>query len=103
MPCPLEKKLKLYWWGQASVEPHSGVRPWYRIFLTFWNLSVSAILLLTFGGFKLIEAIIEDPAIDKTLKAGLLFGIAAIAILLVSVLRERLHIRKKDRYKDVRR
>jgi len=69
-----------------------------------WILfSVAAILLLIYGGFKAIEEIIKDPAMGVIFKAGLLILIAALAILFVSVLRERLYFWKKDRYKDVRR
>lgn len=65
--------------------------------------SVAGVLLLVYGGFKLIEEIITDPTVDMVLKAGLLGLIGGLAILLVSVLRERIYFRKKDRYKDVRR
>lgn len=65
--------------------------------------SVAAILLLIYGGFKMIEEIITDPTIGMLLKGGLLMLIAGLAILFVSILRERLFIQKKDRYKDVRR
>lgn len=66
-------------------------------------LSVAAILLLIYGGFKAIEEIIKDPTMGVIFKAGLLILIAALAVLFVSVLRERLYFWKKDRYKDVRR
>jgi len=66
-------------------------------------LSISGILLIIFGGFKMIEDIIKDPTIGLMLKAGLLIFIAAFAVLFVSVLRERIYLRKKNRYKDVRR
>ncbi len=69
-----------------------------------WILfSVSAILLLIYGGFKAIEEIVKDPTVGTILKAGLLVLIAGLAVLFVSVLRERLYFWKKDRYKDVRR
>ena len=69
-----------------------------------WILfSLAAILLLIYGGFKAIEEIVRDPTVDVILKGGLLVLIAGLAILLVSVLREKLYFRKKDRYKDVRR
>jgi predicted anti-sigma-YlaC factor YlaD len=69
-----------------------------------WILfSVAAILLLVYGGFKAIEEIVKDPTVGVILKAGLLALIAGLAVLLVSVLRERLYFWKKDRYKDVRR
>ncbi len=65
--------------------------------------SVSAILLVIYGGFKLIEEIITDASVGVLLKAGLLALIAGLAILLVSVFRERLHFWQKDRYRNVRR
>jgi predicted anti-sigma-YlaC factor YlaD len=71
---------------------------------TGWIIfSLAAVLLLIYGGFKAIEEIIKDPTVDIILKAGLLALIAGLAILLVSVLREKLYFWKKDRYKDVRR
>ena len=66
-------------------------------------LSVAAIILLIYGGFKLIEEIIQDPTVDVVLKVGLVALIGGLAILFVSVLRERLYLRKKDPYKDIRR
>lgn len=69
-----------------------------------WILfSAAAILLLIYGGFRLIERFIKDPTVDIILKAGLLALIAGLAVLFVSVLRERIHFWKRDRYKDVRR
>jgi len=65
--------------------------------------SVAAILLTIYGGFKLIEEMIKDPNIETMLKAGLLVLIAGLAILFVSVLRERLHFWQKDRYRNIRR
>jgi hypothetical protein len=64
---------------------------------------VAAILLTIYGGFKLIEEMIKDPDIETILKVGLLALIAGLAILFVSVLRERIYFWKRDRYKDVRR
>ena len=66
-------------------------------------LSVAAIILFIFCGFKLIEKIIENPQVEFVFKLGLVLLIIGLAILLVSVLRERLYFWKKDRYKDVRR
>ena len=69
-----------------------------------WVLfSVASILLLIYGGFKLVESLVKDPTVDIILKAGVVVLIAGLAILFVSVLRERIYFRKKDRYKDVRR
>lgn len=65
--------------------------------------SVAAVSLAIYCGFKAIEELIKDPSIEITLKIGLLTLIAGLAILFVSILRERLYFWRRDRYKDVRR
>ena len=55
------------------------------------------------GEQKSIECIIKDPAVEIILKLGLIGIIIGLALLLVSIIRERLWFYKKDRYKDVRR
>ena len=66
-------------------------------------LSVSGMVLLFYTGYMMIEEIIHDETLSWVFKGALLAFIAALSVLLVSVLRERLNNRKKDRYKDVRR
>jgi predicted anti-sigma-YlaC factor YlaD len=71
---------------------------------TGWILfSVAAIALLIYGGFELIEGIIADRTVGVLMKAGLLALMGGLAILLVSVARERVYFWSRDRYKDVRR
>jgi predicted anti-sigma-YlaC factor YlaD len=105
------QKLKAITDEVALVEPED------RIWQDYWNgiynriersigwiiFSVAAILLAIYGGFKLIEEIVTDAAVGMLLKLGLLVLIVGLAILFVSVLRERLYFWQKDRYKDVRR
>jgi predicted anti-sigma-YlaC factor YlaD len=105
------QKLKAITDEVALVEPED------RIWQDYWNgiynriersigwiiFSVAAILLAIYGGFKLIEEIVTDAAVGMLLKLGLLALIVGLAILFVSVLRERLYFWQKDRYKDVRR
>ena len=93
------------------------VEPEDRIFQDYWSgiynrierslgwiiFSVSAILLAIYGGFKLIETIVTDATVGMLLKIGLLTLIIGLAILFVSVLRERIYFWSKDRYRNVRR
>jgi len=102
---------------KAITDEVTLVEPEDRIWQDYWNgiynriersvgwivFSVAAILLTIYGGFKLIEDIIKDATVAMLLKVGLLALIAGLAILFVSVLRERLHFWQKDRYKNVRR
>jgi len=97
--------------GVTLMEPED--RIWEQYWTSIYNriergigwilFSVAAILLMIYGGFKAIEEIIRDATIGLILKCGLLALIAGLAVLFVSVLRERLYFWKRDRYKDVRR
>ena len=69
-----------------------------------WMISsIAALLLFVYGSWTAIERIIRDPAVGLFLKIALLALIAGVAILFVSVLRERLFFWKRERYKDLRR
>jgi predicted anti-sigma-YlaC factor YlaD len=105
------KKLKEITDGVAFVEPEDRVwnEYWGGVYNRFergtgWVLfSVAAIALLIYGGFELIERIIEDRTVGVLMKVGLLALIGGLAILFVSVARERVYFWSRDRYKDVRR
>ena len=64
-------------------------------------LSIGAIVLLFYGGYKIVEGIIENPTTPLFLKVGILISLAGIVILFVSLLREQLFVRKRERYKEV--
>ena len=102
---------------KAITDEVTLVEPEDRIWQEYWDgvynrcergigwivFSVAGILLAIYGGFRAIEEIIKDPDVEGILKVGLLAFIAGVAILFVSVLRERIYFWKKDRYRDVRR
>ena len=64
-------------------------------------MSIGAMILLFFGGYKMVEGIIIDPEIPLLLKVGILAVMAGAVILLVSFGRERLFVNKRERYKEV--
>jgi predicted anti-sigma-YlaC factor YlaD len=66
-------------------------------------MSVTGIALIIYGLFKAVEGIIKNPSVEVVLKIAILAFIAGLAVMFVSILRERLYFWKKDRYKDVRR
>ena len=64
-----------------------------------WILfSLGAIVALCYAGVKLVEEMINDPAVSLVLKVGVIALIIGGVILFVSVLRERLTLRKTDKY-----
>ncbi len=70
-----------------------------------WVLfSLGAIIVLCYGGFKLVEGVIKDPSVAALLKVGVVALVFGAVILFVSLLRERLAVVKVDRYsKEVQR
>jgi len=64
-------------------------------------LSIGAIILFFYGGYKLLEGLIQNPEIHWILKAGILVGIGGIAVMLVSFIREQLFVYKRERYKEI--
>ena len=116
--CPeCTKELKSFKDLKAITDEVTLAEPEDKLWQDYWNgvynriergigwifSSIAAIILFIFCGFKLIENVIENPQVEFVFKLGLVLLIIGLAILLVSVLRERLYFWKKDRYKDVRR
>ena len=67
-------------------------------------ISVGAMILLFYGGFKAVESLIKDPTLSVFLKIAVLILLAGVVILFVSVVRERIFTYKKDKYaKEVKR
>jgi predicted anti-sigma-YlaC factor YlaD len=64
-------------------------------------LSLGAIVLIFYGGYRALAGLLHDPAVPLLIKGGVLLALAGGAILLVSVLRERLFVRKRERYKEI--
>jgi len=90
-----DDKMWEQYWGSIYNRIERGVG---------WILfSIAAIVLVTYGGFKAIEDVVTDPTVGLVLKAGLVVLIVGLAVLFVSVVRERIFFWKNDRYKDIRR
>jgi len=86
---PGDEELERYWAGVYNrLERGIG---WIL-------LSAGAILTLCYGAFKVIEGMLLDETISDVLKVGVCALIAGLVVLFVSLLRERLVVRKVDRY-----
>lgn len=64
-------------------------------------LSLGAALLLFFGAVKAVESLLRDPAISPLVKAGILLVLAGLAVLTVSLVRERYYVNKRERYREI--
>ncbi len=91
---PPKETWELYW---------SGVYNRLERGIGWIFMSIGAMILLFFGGYKLVEGIIQDPEIPLLLKVGILAVLAGMVVLLVSFGRERIFVDKRERYKEVQK
>jgi predicted anti-sigma-YlaC factor YlaD len=67
-----------------------------------WILvSIGAMVVLFFTGYEMLKGLIQDPTVPLVLKAGILCGMGGLVVLLVSLVRERLFVNKRERYKEI--
>lgn len=67
-----------------------------------WMLaSIGAMIVLFFTGYQALKGLILDPGVPLIIKAGILCGLAGVVVLLVSLIRERLFVNKRERYKEI--
>ena len=66
-------------------------------------ISLGVIVVGSFLVWQFIEALIVDQNIHVVLKAGILILLAGVVVLIVSILREKLMVRKVDKYREVER
>ena len=82
---------------------------WMRVYnriergIAWIIFSIGAVILITYGLFKAVEAIIADPQLEFIIKIGIIAVLAGLVILFVSVVREKLFVRKSDPYKEIER
>ncbi len=105
-------KLKEVTKTMQFAKPHPEV--WDRYWVGIYNrierglgwivFSIGCVILLTYGGFKAIEAIIADPQLELVVKIGIIAVIGGLVLLIVSVAREKLFTARTDKYqKEVQR
>jgi len=67
-----------------------------------WFLFVVGILILvSYGLFQFILFLLKDIQLSLFVKAGIFLSVVGFVLLLFSVIRERLTLRKKDKFSEV--
>lgn len=84
-------------------------RYWTSVYNRFergigWILaSIGAVVLLGYGAWSGVEALFEDSSVPLFLRLAILAVAVGLAVLAVSVIREKLFTRRHDPYKEVER
>jgi ferric-dicitrate binding protein FerR (iron transport regulator) len=83
------------YWGSVYRRLERGVA-WILI-------SVGAIIVVSYGAWRGVSELIADAELPWPVKGGVLAVTVGLVVLFVSVVREKLFVRRRDPYKDVRR
>lgn len=90
-------------------------RPPTEIWDTYWTgvyrrferglawilVSIGAILLISYGAWTGVHELLDDTTTPVYVKYGVTALIVGLAVLFVSVVREKLFVRRSDPYKDI--
>jgi hypothetical protein len=93
------KKLPEYYWDEY----------WNHIYnrmergISWLLISIGTIIILGFALWKLLNELIADELMNPLLKGGIFIILIGVLILLVSILREKIMVRKVDKYREVER
>ena len=66
-------------------------------------ISIGAILVLSFAAWQWISHLFADTQMHPVLKVGILTLAIGILILFISIFREKIMVRKVDKYRKVER
>ncbi len=109
-----QKYIKLKEVTQTMQFTKPAPEVWNRYWVNIYNrlerglgwimFSIGCVILLTYGGFKMVEAIITDSKLEAIVKIGVIALIGGLMIVLVSVIREKIFTARTDKYqKEVQR
>lgn len=82
---------------------------WYKIYnkiergLAWFILTIGAGILIVYGLGQALSNLWQDPNTPALLKIGIFGALLGLILLLISVLREKLFLRRHERYKEVKR
>jgi hypothetical protein len=93
------KKLPEMYWDEYWSHIYNKIeRGFSWIFI-----SIGAIIILTFVTWNALLTLLNDTEMSTFLKTGIFIFIIGMVVLLVSIIREKLMVRKVDKYREVDR
>ena len=93
------KKLPEFYWDDYWKHIYNRIERG----LSWLLLSIGAIIVLSFAGWEFLDRLIEDSNMHPILKGGIFILTIGLMILVVSIVREKLMVRRVDKYREVER
>jgi predicted anti-sigma-YlaC factor YlaD len=93
------KKLPEFYWDDYWKHIYNRIERG----LSWLLLSLGAIIVLCFAGWELLDSLVSNNEMNPLLKAGIFILATGLIILIISILREKLMVRRVDKYREVER
>ena len=65
--------------------------------------SIGSIILIAYGAYEAVLTLLNDASLAWWLKTAILLTLSGLAVILVSVVREKIYTYKSDPYKEITR
>jgi len=93
------KKLPEFYWDDYWKHIYNRIERG----LSWLLLSLGAIIILCFAVWQFLEKLTANQDIHPLLKGGIFIFLIGIIILLISILREKMMVRRVDKYREIER
>ena len=93
------KKLPEFYWDEYWSHVYNRLERGFSWIL----ISVGVIVIFGFIIWEMLGRLVADPVMNPLLKGAIYILLLGVIILLVSLIREKLMVRKVDKYREVER
>ena len=93
------KKLPEFYWDDYWNHIYNRIERG----LSWIFISVGTIIILCFAVWEFLDKLIAQHNIHPFLKIGIFIFIIGLIILLISILREKIMVRRVDKYREIKR
>jgi len=93
------KKLPEFYWDDYWKHIYNRIERG----LSWLFLSIGTIIILCFACWEILDNLIADQNVHPLLKSGIFIFLIGIIILIISILREKMMVRRVDKYREIER
>ena len=93
------KKLPEYYWDDYWTHIYNRIERG----ISWVLISLGLIIVLAFASWEVLTTLIADQEMNPLLKGGIFVLLIGSIILIVSVLREKILVKRIDKYREVKR
>ncbi len=93
------KKLPEFYWDDYWKHVYNRIERG----ISWLFISLGVIIILCFSGWELLNSLIANQNIHPLLKGGIFILMVGAIILIISILREKIMVRRVDKYREIER